>query len=76
MNRTTSRSRPARPAERGPGIFVPQYVIAVLTGLALGIAAGVLVWLLPAMWPPIDAALAVTGLSLTLYGVRRGSRRP
>ncbi|MEV8639179.1 hypothetical protein AB0395_46730 [Streptosporangium sp. NPDC051023] len=43
---------------------------------SVSVAATVLVWLAPAVWPPIDAALAVTRLSLTLYGLRRGRRRP
>ncbi|MEV7011982.1 hypothetical protein [Streptosporangium sp. NPDC051022] len=47
-----------------------------LARVVASVAAAVLVWLAPAVWPPIDAALAVTRLSLTLYGLRRGRRRP
>ncbi|MFG1754944.1 hypothetical protein [Streptosporangium sandarakinum] len=81
MNHTPRTPRPRRPHEhgpdeRGPGLFVPQHVIAALACLILGIMAGVLVWLTPAVWPPVDAAVAVTGLSLALYGLRRGRHRP
>lgn len=72
-DRTTVR--PRRPAERGPGIFVPQRVLVALGCLVLSVAAGVLVWLIPTVWPPVDAALAVIGLSLALYALRRGQRR-
>ncbi len=72
-DRTALRKpRPRRPAERGPGIFVPQYVIIAAACLLLGVAVGVLVWLIPTIWPPVDAALAVIGLSLALHGLRRG----
>ncbi|MFF0250380.1 hypothetical protein ACWEU6_10100 [Streptosporangium sandarakinum] len=80
MNRTPRTPRPRLhergPDERGPGVFVPQHVIAALACLIPGVAAGVLVWLTPAVWPPVDAAVAVMGLSLTLYGLRRGRHRP
>ncbi|MFI7048827.1 hypothetical protein [Streptosporangium sandarakinum] len=76
MNRTPRTPRPRRPHECGPGVFVPQHVIAALTCLIPGVAAGVLVWLTPAVWPPVGAAVAVMGLSLTLYGLRRGRHRP
>ncbi|GGT40352.1 hypothetical protein ACFFV7_53740 [Nonomuraea spiralis] len=73
QDRTALRKpRPRRPAERGPGLFVPQHVITALACLLLGVAVGVLVWLIPTMWPPVDAALAVTGLALALHGLRRG----
>ncbi|MEU9836297.1 hypothetical protein AB0D67_32580 [Streptosporangium sp. NPDC048047] len=49
---------------------------AALVCLIAGIVAGVLVWLTPAVWPPVDAAMAVMGLSLALYGLRRGRRCP
>ncbi|MEV7010774.1 hypothetical protein [Streptosporangium sp. NPDC051022] len=76
MNRIPRTPRPRRPHERGPGVFVPQHVIVTLACLAVGVAAGVLVWLAPAVWPPVDAAVAVMGLSLALYGLRSGQRRP
>ncbi|MET8002592.1 hypothetical protein [Nonomuraea glycinis] len=75
-DRTALRKpRSRRPAERGPGIFVPQYAIVALACLVLGVAVGVLVWLIPTMWPPVDAALAVIGLSMALNELRRGRRR-
>ncbi|MEU5869888.1 hypothetical protein ABZ815_52630 [Nonomuraea sp. NPDC047529] len=74
-DRTALRKpRPCRPAERGPGLFVSQYVITALACLLLGVAVGVLVWLIPTMWPPVDAALAVIGLALALHGLWRGRR--
>ncbi|WP_165964632.1 hypothetical protein [Actinomadura sp. KC216] len=53
-------------------MFVPEHVIAATGCLTLGCAAGVLVWLAPAVWMPIGAGIAVTCLALALYGLQRG----
>ncbi|MGI5284654.1 hypothetical protein ACQEVF_15130 [Nonomuraea polychroma] len=72
-------SLPGQPSPsdvRGPGVFVPQYVIALVACSVVGLVAGVLVELTPAVWPSLDAALAVTGLLVALYGLWQGRHRP
>lgn len=49
---------------RGPGVFVPQHVIVAAACVIVGVVSGVLVWLAPAVWLPVGAGIAVTGLSL------------
>jgi len=58
-----------QPGERGPGVFVPQHVLATACCLLAGIVTGLLVWLAPTIWPPVGAGIAVTGLALALYGL-------
>ncbi|MFI0405810.1 hypothetical protein [Actinomadura sp. 3N508] len=61
---------PAPPPDgRGPGVFVPQHVVATVACILVGSVAGVLVWLAPEIWLPIGAGITVTCLSLTLYGL-------
>ncbi|KAB2341611.1 hypothetical protein [Actinomadura rudentiformis] len=60
-------STPHQPGGRGPGLFIPQHVIVGALCLLLGALAAVLVWLAPAVWLPIGAGIAVTGLALALY---------
>lgn len=81
QTRPRRRRHPSLPGQpspsdvRGPGVFVPQHVVALVVCSVVGLVAGVLVELAPAVWPPIDAALAVTGLSLALYGLWQGRSR-
>jgi hypothetical protein len=76
VNSTPNQPHPnQQPGGRGPGIFVPQHVIAATTCLTLGVLAGVLVWLAPTVWLPVGAGVAVAGLALALYGLWRGRHR-
>lgn len=74
MNSTPKQPHP-QPSERGPGVFVPQHVIAATVSLTLGIVAGLMVWLAPTVWLPVGAGIAVAGLTLALYGLWRGRHR-
>lgn len=69
------RQHPTHPTGPGRGVFVPEHVIVAAICLTLGCAAGVLVWLAPAVWAPISAGIAVTCLTLALYGLQRGRHR-
>lgn len=67
---------PARqPGERRPGVFVPQHVLAAACCLLAGAVADLLVWLIPAVWPPVGAGIAVTGLAVALYGLWHNRHR-
>jgi hypothetical protein len=50
-------------------------VIATAVCVALGSMTGLLVWLVPVVWVPVGAGVAVTGLALTLYGLWYGRQR-
>lgn len=43
--------------------------------LLVGIVTGTLIWLAPAMWLPIGAGIAGTGLGLALYAHWHGRHR-
>lgn len=66
------RQRTGHPGHPGPGVFVPQHVIVTAVCLVLGVLAGVLVWHAPAVWLPIGAGVAVTGLALALCALWHG----
>lgn len=68
-------SSAAQPSGTAPGVFVPQHVIAATVSVLLGIGVGVLVWLAPAVWQPVGAGIAVTGLALALYALWHGRHR-
>lgn len=67
--RRASASPASPPDGRGPGVFVPQHVIVAAACVLVGVVTAVLVWLAPTVWLPVGAGVAVTGLSLTLYGL-------
>lgn len=76
-NGSRSSTAPApRPGRRGPGLFVPQHVVAAASCITVGVVAGVLVWLAPAVWLSVSAGVAVAGLALALYGLWRGHTTP
>lgn len=70
-----SPQHPARPTGPGPGVFVPEHGIAAAVCLTLGVVAGVLAWLVPAVWVPVGAGIAVTCLALALYALWNGRHR-
>ncbi|MGK5554681.1 hypothetical protein ACSNOI_23995 [Actinomadura kijaniata] len=56
-------------------MLASRHMIVVGLCLIAGTIAGVVVWWVPAIWLPVDAAIAVTGLALALYGLTRDRRR-
>ncbi|MFC5183567.1 MULTISPECIES: hypothetical protein [Actinomadura] len=66
-NSTARDHHPPQPSGNGPGVFVPQHVIATTICLLLGLTTAVLVSLFPTMWLPVGAGIEITGLSLALY---------
>ncbi|MFC5188050.1 hypothetical protein [Actinomadura harenae] len=74
MNSTARNHHPHQPGANGPGVFVPQHVIATMVCLLLGLTTAVLVSLFPTVWLPVGAGIESTGLGLALYGLWRGRR--
>ncbi|TDC91229.1 hypothetical protein [Actinomadura sp. 7K507] len=68
-------SSPESGGGRGPGVFVPQHVIVTGICFLTGVVAGIVVWLVPDVWLPVSAGIAVTGLALGLYGLWRSRHR-
>lgn len=67
MNSTARNRHPRKPKGNGPGVFVPQHVIAVTICLVLGLTTAVLVLIFPTAWPPVGAGIEVAGFGLALY---------
>ncbi|MEO3823001.1 hypothetical protein [Actinomadura sp. B10D3] len=71
----TSTPNPPCGRRRGPGVFIPQHAIATAVCLLLGVTVAALVWLAPAVWLPVSAGIAATGLALKLHNHWRGRHR-
>lgn len=70
-----SQATPTQHHGHRPGVFVPQYVIATAACIFTGIGASLLVWFVPSLRPPLGVGVAVAGLALTMYELRRGRGR-
>lgn len=75
MNSSVRNRRPHRSSAHGPGVFVPQHVIATTICLLLGLITAVLVSIFPAVWLPVGAGIESTGLGLALYALWHGRHR-
>lgn len=66
---------PPQSDERGLRIFVPPHALVAACCILAGFVTGLLVWLTPAVWPPVGAGIAMTCLGLALYGLWHSRHR-